>query len=76
MRARFSTPVQTGPGVHPASCVMGTGTFLGVKRPGREVDHPPSSAEVKESAELHLYPPHGRSWPLLGGVEVRSVESF
>ena len=24
-------PVQTGPGAHPASCTMGTGSFLGVK---------------------------------------------
>jgi len=30
--ARFSAPVQTGPGAHPASCTMGTGSFLGVKR--------------------------------------------
>ena len=29
--ARFSTPVQTGPGAHPASCRMGTGSFPGVK---------------------------------------------
>jgi len=28
--ARFSTPVQTGPGSHPASCKMGTGSFPGV----------------------------------------------
>jgi hypothetical protein len=28
---RFSTPVQTGPGAHPASCTMGTGSFPGVK---------------------------------------------
>jgi len=28
---RFSTPVQTGPGAHPASCKMGTGSFPGVK---------------------------------------------
>jgi len=27
---RFSTPVQTGPGAHPASYTMGTGSFLGV----------------------------------------------
>jgi len=28
---------------------MGTGSFQGVKRPGRGVEHPtPSSAEVKE----------------------------
>ena len=31
MGSRFSTPVQTGPGVHPASCTMGTGSFPGVK---------------------------------------------
>jgi hypothetical protein len=29
--ARFSTPVQTGPGTHPASCTMGNGSFPGVK---------------------------------------------
>ena len=29
--ARFFAPVQTGPGVHPASCTMGTGSFPGVK---------------------------------------------
>jgi hypothetical protein len=41
--------VQTGSGVHPASCTMGTGgPFPGGKaRPGRDADHsPPSSAEV------------------------------
>jgi len=29
--ARFSAPVQTGPGAHPASCTMGTRSFLGIK---------------------------------------------
>jgi hypothetical protein len=29
--ARFSVPVQTGLGAHPASCAMGTGSFQGVK---------------------------------------------
>ena len=29
--ARFSTPVQTGPGAYPASCTMGTGSFPAVK---------------------------------------------
>ena len=28
--ARLSTPVQTGYGIHPASCIMGTGSFPGV----------------------------------------------
>ena len=53
LEARFCTPVQTGPGVHPASYTMGTGSFLGVKWPGRGVKHPlPSSSEVKERVEL------------------------
>ena len=60
--ARFSTPFKTGPGVHPASYKMGTGSFPGVKRPERGVDHPPpSSAEVKERVELYLYPLFGPS---------------
>jgi len=34
---------------------MGTGSLPGVKRPGRDFDHPPlSSAEVKERVELLL----------------------
>jgi hypothetical protein len=65
--ARFPAPVQTGPGAYPASCTKGTGSFPGVKRPGRGVDHPPpSSAEVKERVELYLYSPSGPSWPVLG----------
>jgi hypothetical protein len=32
--ARFSAPVQTGPGTHPGSYTMGTGSFLGVKCQG------------------------------------------
>jgi hypothetical protein len=35
---------------------MGTASFPEVKRPGRDVDHPPPySAEVKERVELYLY---------------------
>jgi hypothetical protein len=46
--ARFFAHIQTGPGAHPASCTMGTGSFLGVKRSGRGADHPPPpSAEVE-----------------------------
>jgi hypothetical protein len=36
---RFSAPIQTGPGAHPASCTMGTGSFPGVKV--ARVRHPP-----------------------------------
>jgi len=44
-RARFSAPVQTGPGAHLSSYTMGTGSLSpGVKRPGRDVNHPPHLA--------------------------------
>ena len=43
------------PGSHPASYKMGTVSFTGVKRPGRGVDHPPtSSAEVEGRVELYI----------------------
>ena len=42
--ARFSAPVQTGPGAYPAFSTMGTGSFAGAKRPGRGVDHTPPSS--------------------------------
>ena len=65
--ARFSAPFQTGPGAHPLSYTMGTGSFPGVKRPGRGVDRPPtSSAEVEERVDLHLYFSSGSSWPVTG----------
>jgi hypothetical protein len=56
--AVFSSPVQTGPEVHPASYPMGTGYFPGVNCPGRGVDHPsPISADVKERVKLYLLSP-------------------
>ena len=56
MTARFSAPVQTGPGAHPASCTTGTGSFLGGKAAGAW-SWPPtaSSAKVKERVELYIY---------------------
>ena len=65
--ARFSAPVQTGPGAHPASCTMATGSFQGLKRPGRGADHPPpSKRRGHERVELYLYLPYGASWPVIG----------
>jgi hypothetical protein len=53
VEARFSAPVQTGPGAHPDSCTMGTGSFLGKERPGRDAEpSPPSSAVGHERVEL------------------------
>ena len=46
MEARFSAPVQTGPGVYPASYSIGSGTFSEAKLPGRGVDHPPHLAPM------------------------------
>ena len=67
VEARFSVTVQTDPGAYPAYCTMGTGSFQGVKRPGRGVDHQlSSSAEVKERVELYLYSSSGPSWPVIG----------
>jgi len=44
---------------HPASYTKVNGSFPGVKRSGRDVGHPPSSAEVKERLELYIYYPLG-----------------
>ena len=60
MGESLTTPVQTGPGAHPASCKMDTESFPVLMRPGRGVNHqPPSSAAVKERVELYLYSPLG-----------------
>jgi hypothetical protein len=56
--ARFSAPVQTGPGAHPASCKMGTGSFPEVES-GRGVTLTPHPLLVlrskKNIVELYLY---------------------
>jgi len=58
MGARFFATVQTGLGAHPASYTRGNGSFPGLKRPGRGVDHPPNlSAEVKKRVGLYTSSP-------------------
>ena len=59
--------VQTGPGSHTTLRVRGTVSLSpGVKRQGRDLDHPHSSrTEVKERVELYLYDPSGSSWSVL-----------
>ena len=68
MLARFSTPVQTGTGTHPASCTTGNGSLAPwKKRMGRVVNHPPPyTAEVKARVQLHHYSPSRPSWHVLG----------
>jgi hypothetical protein len=60
----FHHRVQTGSGAHPASYPMGTGaSFRGGKAAGSGADHSsPSSAEVKEFAELYLHSTDTPSW--------------
>ena len=65
VEARFSAPVQTGSEAHPASYTMGTGSFPGVKRPGRGVGYPPC-LEPRLKKELYLYASCGSSWPVRG----------
>ena len=75
MEARFTPPVQTGCDSLPASYTMGTGSSLGLKRPGRGVDHPPPSGpKVKERVKIYLYSPSGPSWPALGSILLVRVQ--
>jgi hypothetical protein len=51
------------------SCTMGTGSFPGVKRPGRGADHPPpSKRRGHERVELYLYSPSGPQLPVIGRI--------
>ena len=66
--ARFSAPVQTGPGTQPASCTMGTGSFLEVKS-RRGVTLTPNHLLVPWSWK-------GRAIPLIPLWAVRPVQSL
>ena len=58
--ARFSAPVQTSPGAHPASCTMVSGSLSrGLSGRDVELTLTPSIAEVKERVELYIYSPLG-----------------
>ena len=68
--ARFSSPVQTGPGAHPASCKTGTGSFPGAKS-GQDVTltpHPPLVPWSRKSRAIPLFP--------LWGGGVRPVQTL
>ena len=67
-RGRFSTPVNTGPGAHPASCTMSIRSFPGVKS-GRGVTLTPHPLLV-------LWSRKSRVIPLLHLWAVRPVKSL
>jgi hypothetical protein len=55
-KARFAAPVQNGPEAQLYSHTMGTGSFPGLKRPGRGANHsPPSNAGVKATVNALFY---------------------
>jgi len=65
--ARFSAPIQTGPGAHPAFYTTGTGSFPGGKAAGAWRWAPtPSIMRVKERVEPYLHSPTGPSWSVVG----------
>jgi hypothetical protein len=66
--ARFSAPVQTGPGAHSASCTMGTGSFPGVKS-DRGLNLTPHPLIMPSSR-------NSRAIPLLPLWAVRPVQSL
>ena len=52
---KFSAHVKASPGAHPASCTMGTASFLRIKRLERGDDHSPrASTGIKERMELAI----------------------
>ena len=68
VEAKFSSPVQTGPGAHPDSCTMGTESFSGLKS-GRGVMLTPH----------HFLVPWSRkniTIPLIPLLAVRPVRNF
>jgi len=78
--ARFSAPVQTGPGAHPASSTMGTGSFSGLEN-GQGVTLAPHPLIVlylySTYGQYGLYrasvPVQGRTLPLPYNIEVNIV---
>ena len=66
--ARFSAPVQTGPGAHPASCTMSTGSWPRLKS-GRGVRLTPHHLIVPWSWK-------GRAIPLLSLWTLRPVQNL
>jgi hypothetical protein len=55
--ARFFAHFQTSLGSHPASRTMGTGSFPGVKRPGRGAEHPPHPISEVDNEESYTSTP-------------------
>jgi hypothetical protein len=58
--ARFSAPIHTGPGAHPASYTMGTDSIPGGKEPGHGLaTHPHLALRLKKEFSYTFTPPLG-----------------
>ena len=70
MGARFSAPVQTGPGARPASCKMGTGSFPWVKcsRDMLLTTHPLLVPWSWKSRAIPSTDPLGHTGPVTGSL--------
>jgi len=64
--ARFFAPVRTDRAAHPASYAKVTGSFPGVKRPERDVDHTPHLATKLKKEQSCFLLPSRPSCPVLG----------
>jgi len=74
VEARFSAPVQTCPGAHPASCIMGTAVFpRGKERAGRDATSTPPMGRTAFTQPQCLY---STAIPLLPLWAVRPVHSL
>jgi len=59
LEVRFPALVPTSPGIHAASYTKCIGSFSGVKRPGRGVDHPHIGSRLKKEYRYASTPPLG-----------------
>jgi len=75
---KISTPIQTGPGAHPAPLYKWYRFCTVVQQPGCGADHPsPPSTEFIGTAELYSYsaskPSQSSNW---GGMEICAKRKF
>jgi hypothetical protein len=59
-------PVQIGPATHPATYIIGTGSFPRVERRGVSLTtQPQPRTQARERVEINIYSPSGSTWPVL-----------
>jgi hypothetical protein len=64
--AKFVSHVHTGSGAYPAAYTLGTGSFSGVKRPGRGADNPSLLQPRSRRSRAISLPLSGQSEAVMG----------